>query len=234
MASFLLSELTTTKSYLGALQTFQTARMTPYEASLQFPSNLRRNLEQPWINICNHMSTSASLRTTVDSRAPHKGRVRSREATADLLLLDWLNLWTAAFVTAEKRNEKQFEVAWRIPAVLRLFDMLHPGKLRLSQGRWIVSELESASSDGMSSCRASLVSVSSLRSSVCVCAAAESLTDTQTRAHTMGLDFSCALKSWVQFTLLICCCFLFVCFLKKKRILSRKGKVRKNRVKIGC
>lgn len=221
MASFLLSELTTTKSYLGALQTFQTARMTPYEASLQFPSNLGRNLEQPWINICNHMSTSASLRTTVDSRAPHKGRVRSREATADLLLLDWLNLWTA-FVTAEKRNEKQFEVAWRIPAVLRLFDMLHPGKLRLSQGRWIVSELESASSDGMSSCRASLVSVSSLRSSVCVCAAAESLTDTQTRAHTLGLDFSCALKSWVQFTLVICCCFLCLFFLKKKHIVKKR------------
>lgn len=35
--------------------------------------------------------------------------------------------------------------------------MPHPGKLRLRQGRWNLSELDSASSDGTSSCRASLV-----------------------------------------------------------------------------
>lgn len=64
--------------------------------------------------------------------------------------------------------------------------MPHPGKLGLSRGRWIVSEQESVSSDAMSSCGASLVSVSSLRStSVCTYALLQSHSLTHKHEHTL-------------------------------------------------
>lgn len=83
----------------------------------------------------------------------------------DLLLLEWMHVWTP-LLRQRKKWKKHFEVSWQIPLVLRLFDVPHPGKLRLRQGRWNLSELDSASSDGTSSCRASLVSVLSLHTCV--------------------------------------------------------------------
>lgn len=63
--------------------------------------------------------------------------------------------------------------------------MPHPGKLRLRQGRWNLSELDSASSDGTSSCRASLVSVLSLHTCAHVRVQEHSHPHTHMHTHTI-------------------------------------------------
>lgn len=133
-------------------------------------------------------------------RKPNKGSMQTRESMGDHLLLDWVNLWTP-FVMAEKEIKKHFEVGWQIPLVLRLFDLPHRGKLGLRQGRWIVSELDSASSDGISSCRASLVSALSLLTSVHVCVLlySHSHMHTVTDAH---VNAHCVLRLCVHLRLL--------------------------------
>lgn len=114
--------------------------------------------------------------------------------------------------------------------VPRLFDVPHPGKLRLRQGRWNLSELDSASSDGTSSCRASLVSVLSLHTCVHVCVQPHSHrrihTHTHTSTHTNALCVLrfCTLCRHIYNAMHITHTFS-ICKTYSKRMIKNRGNV---------
>lgn len=98
--------------------------------------------KRPWTTFSVNIGFLGAKHPSALNGTPHEGDMQTREDIRDLLLLEWMHVWTP-LLRQRKKWKNIFEVGWQIPLVLRLFDVLHPGKLRLRQGRWNLSELDS-------------------------------------------------------------------------------------------
>lgn len=95
-------------------------------------------------------------------------RERQKQKRQGLCLSGWTFELLCHHIESKKERQ-HFEVGWQNPLDPRLLDVLHPGKLRLREGRWNSAEPNSASSHGISSCRASLDLGLSLHVYSCMC-----------------------------------------------------------------